>query len=367
VAAAGGLTMAAGPFWGGQATQLGADLPPAYFAEAARAFEVARSVAGGECEFAFRIGGVRFRLRIIGSELAHRITRTLAHLRLEPGGEPDFTICAWDDKAAGAPLPRPKRWMLGRDGKSCLRALTDTRYQTFFVEPVRILSCVDLGTRIGYSCYLDASRLSMYEVSGPMRPLINAVLNRRGMQLVHASAIGTPTGSLLFAGKPFSGKSTLAIRCLLDGLSYQADDLAVLTADEQPRSLCLYNIAKLRDDCLPRFASLAPVLDSFEEDAERKSYFYVHEQFPNRILNDAPVRAIVLPRIVDVECGSLERAAARDAMEALIACTVLEVPAADALGEAIMLRALRRLPIWRLSLGRDEAHTLKLVRQLLAT
>jgi hypothetical protein len=359
--------MAAGSFWGGQATQLGADLPPAYFGETAQAFERARSVTGEESEFVFAIGGVRFRLRILGNELAHRITRTLAHLRVESGAEPDFTVCAWDDKSAGAPMPRPKRWMLGRDGKSCLPVLTDARYQAYFVEPVRILSCLDLETCTAYACYLDASRLSMYEVSGPMRAIFNAVLNRRGMQIVHGSAIGTSAGSLLFAGRPFSGKSTLAVRCLLDGLSYQADDLCVLTNDEQPRTLCLYNIAKLRDDCLPRFKSLAPVLASFEEDAERKSYFFVHEQFPERILREAPVRAIVLPRIVDEERGSLEPAPARDAMEALIACTVLEVPAATALGEAVMLRGLRRLPLWRLSLGRDEAHTLKLVRQLLAS
>ena len=359
--------MSAGPFWGGQATQLGADLPPAYFAEAARAFAEARSASSDENEFLFAIGGVRFRLRIIGSELARKITRTLAHLQVEPGVEPDFTICAWDDKGAGAPMPRPKPWMLRRDGNYCLQAFTDARYQAYFVEPVRILSCLDLEMRTGYSCYLDASRLSMYEVSGPMRAILNAVLNRRGMQLVHASAIGTPAGSLLFAGKPFSGKSTLAVRCLLEGLSYQADDLCVLTGDPQPRSLCLYNIAKLRDDCLPRFASLKPVLGSFEEDAERKSYFYVHEQFPEQILKDAPVRAIVLPRIIDEEFGSLERGSARDAMEGLIACTKLEIPAAGTLGEAIMLRAVSRVPIWRLTLGRDEAHTVKLVRQLLAS
>ena len=58
---------------------------------------------------------------------------------------------------------------------------------------------------------------------------------------------------------------------------------------------------------------------------------------------------------------------ARDAMEGLIACTKLEIPAAGTLGEAIMLRAVSRVPIWRLTLGRDEAHTVKLVRQLLAS
>jgi hypothetical protein len=359
--------MSAGPSWGGQATQIGRDLPGAYFAEAAQAFAHALSVTGEENEFFFAIGGVRFRLRIVGNDLTRKITRTLSHLRIETCSQPDFTICAWDDKAAGTPMPRPQRWMLGRDGKHCLQPLTDSRFHTFFVEPVRILSCMDHETRTGYSCYFDASRLSMYEVSGPMRPIFNAILNRHGMQLVHASSVGSAQGALLFAGRPFSGKSTLAVRCLLDGMSYQSDDLCVLSSDEKPRTLSLYNIAKLREDRVPYFPSLAPVLSSFVEDAEKKSYFYVHEQFPERLLKEAPLRAIVLPQIIDEELSRLEPATARDAMEGLLKWTVLEIPSANALGDQIMLRAIKRVPIWRLHLGRDEAHSLKLIRELLAS
>jgi hypothetical protein len=256
--------------------------------------------------------------------------------------------------------------MLGRDGKHVLQALSDARYQAFFVEPVRIISCLDLKTRTAYSCYLDAARLSMYEVSGPLRPIVNAVLNQRGMQLVHASAVGTAKGSLLFAGRPFSGKSTLAVRCLLEGLGYQGDDLCVLTDEARPRSLCLYNIAKLRADAAPQFDKLAPALAWFEEDAERKAYFYVHEQMPSQLVREAPVRAVVLPRIVDADESRLEPATAREVLEGLVKYTLLEIPAATPLGDGILLRAVKRLPAWNLLLGRDHAQTLRLVRELLA-
>jgi hypothetical protein len=359
--------MSAGPSWGGQATQLGSDLPASYFAEAEQAFAQALFITAEENEYFFSVGGVRFRLRIIGNNLARTITRTLSHLQIESCPQPDFTICAWDDKVAGAPMPRPKRWMLGHAGKHCLQSLTDARFHSFFVEPVRILSCLDHETRTGYSCYFDASHLSMYEVSGPMRPIFNAVLNRHGKQLVHASSVGSVNGTLLFAGRPFSGKSTLAVRCLLDGMSYQADDLCVLSADEKPRTLSLYNIAKLREDRVPYFPALAPVLSSFVEDAEKKSYFYVHEQFPERLLKDAPLQAIVLPHIIDEELSRLEPATGRDAMEGLLKWTVLEVPSATGFGEQMMLRAIKRVPIWHLHLGRDEAHSLKLIRELLAS
>jgi len=358
--------MAAGPSWGGQPTQIGSGLPSAFFIQAEQAFAHALSVIGEENKFFFTIGGVRFQLRILGNELTRKITRTLSHLHIDSCPEPDFTICAWDDKPAGAPMPRPQRWMLGREGKHCLHALTDARFHTFFVEPVRILSCMEHDSRIGYSCYFDASHLSMYEVSGPMRPLLNAVLNRHGMQLVHASSVGTPEGTILFAGRPFSGKSTLAVRCLLEGMSYQSDDLCVLTNDEKPRTLSLYNIAKLREDRVSYFPKLGPVLSSFVEDAEKKSYFYVHEQFPEKLLKEAPLRAIVLPHIVNEECSRLEPATARDALEGLIKWTTLEIPTANGLGDQIMLRAIKRIPIWHLHLGRNEDHSLELIRQLFA-
>lgn len=359
--------MPAGPFWGGAATSLGSDLPASYFAEAAAAFEQARAVCGDEQDFRFTIGGVRFRMRILGSALAGKITRTLSHLRDESAAEPDFTVCCFDDKAAGAPLPRPRRWMLGMPGKHLLPSLCDGRYQAFFVEAVKIVSCLDLGTRTGYSCYLEAGRLSMYEVSGPMRPIVNAVLNTRGMQLVHASAVGTPEGSLLFAGRPFSGKSTVAVRCLLDGLGYQGDDLCVLTDDAKPRSLCLYNIAKLRADAAPQFEKLAPALEWFEEDAERKAFFYVNERMPAQLLREAPVRAVVLPRIVNADESRLEPATAREVLDGLVKYTLLEIPSATALGDGILLHAVKRLPAWNLFLGRDHAQTLALVRGLLVS
>jgi len=205
----------------------------------------------------------------------------------------------------------------------------------------------------------------MYEVSGPLRPLLNAALNRRGLQIVHASAIGTPEGSLIFAGPPFSGKSTLAVRSLLDGLGYQSDDLCVVSAEARPRSYSLYNIAKLRDDCVPRFPSLAPVLSSFVEDFEKKSYFYVQEQFPERVLKVAPIRALVLSHVVDEPVSRLQRGTRQAAIVGLVNCTSKEIPMSGITGEGIMFKAINRLPIWHLLIGRDKDRPIELVRELL--
>ena len=296
-----------------------------------------------------------------------RIAATLAHLEVRDEAPVDFTICCWDDKAAGVKLPLPTRWMINQTAHCCLGILTNHRFRTFYIEWLRILCCADMEANIAYCCYGDAEHLLMYEISGPLRPLFNAICNRRGMQLVHASAVGTPRGSVLFAGPPGAGKSTVAVLCLQDGLCYQSDDLCVLTAEKRPRSLSLYNIAKLREDAIPRFPSLQPILAYFQEEhEERKAFFYVHQHFPGQVLKEAPVCALVLPRVGGEASSRLERAAPMEAVRAIISWSIKEMPKSDSLGEKIMLQAVARLPAYRLHMGRDERNTLALIRSLLS-
>jgi hypothetical protein len=349
---------------GGPASRILREIPAIYFAEAAESFAGALATSGSETPFFFEIGGLRIRLRFAEAALAAKITRTLGHLQIPATPDFDFTLCCWDDQGAGATMPRLPEMFAALDTRHCLRALTDERFHAFYVPGVRILSCLDVEAATGYSCYFDAGHLSMYEVSGPLRPLLNAVLNRRGRQIVHASAVGTPQGSVLFAGPPLSGKSTLAVSALLDGLSYQSDDLCVLSSEAEPRSFSLYNIAKLREDCLPRFPQLAPVVSSFVEDFEKKSYFYVHEQFPQQVLKEAPVKALVLTHVTSQPVSRLLRAPRKAGVVGLMNCTGKEIPMTGITGEGIMFQAINRLPVYDLLIGRD-GRALEIVRELL--
>ena len=322
--------------------------------------------AGVVREFVIELAGLRICLQCPGGELLDRIGNTLAHLETRSAGAVDFTICCWDAEASGVEAPLPERAVLEWAAYGCLKLVTDRRYRTFHLEWAGIFSCVDLESHTAYCCYDDAERLSMYEVSGPLRAVFGSILNRHGSHLVHAAAVGTERGSLLFAGPPGSGKSTLAIQCLQAGLGYQSDDLCVLTSESRPRSLSIYNIAKLREDGLPRFPRLQSVLSHFEEeDGERKAYFYVHRHFPDQVLKAAPVRAILLPSITGEAVSRVERAAPMDAVRGVITWSVKEIPKSDNLGERIMLQAVSRLPAYRLYLGREEQSTMDLVRSLL--
>ncbi len=346
-------------------TRIGGYLPAAYFGEMEEAFRRAEKNAGSARDVFLDFDGLILRLHWIGDSLPAQLLPTLAHLQVPDQPAADYTICCWDDQATGSVLPPPTEWMMHGAQRSILPILTNERFQTFYVGWLPSISAIDLESRTAYCCYVNASSLLMYEVSGPLRGILNAILNRRGMQITHASAVGNAKGSLIFAGAPFSGKSTLSVLALQDGLNYQADDLCVVTEEPQPRSLCLYNIAKVRQDMRPAFPELDPVFQTVQEEGESKSFFYVHQQAPERLMKSAPIRAVILPRIVDAETSHLEPAALIDTVRALVSYTVSEIPMAPGRGEQILIRALGRLPAWHLHVGRDNRQTLRLIRSLL--
>jgi len=339
--------------------------PERIFHETERAFARAMAGAGGVRELFIDLAGLKISLQCVGDSLLPRIGATLAHLRVPAPASVDFTIRCWNARATGQVPRLPPQPVLDETDYGCLKRLTDLRFRTFYLGWAGILCTVDLDSNIAYSCYLHGEPLSMYEVSGPLRGVFGAILNRNGMHLVHASALGTPRGTLLFAGPPGSGKSTLAITCLQAGLCYQSDDLCVITSGKEPKSLSLYSIAKLREDALPRFTALHPILSHFEEEEERKAYFYVHQHFPAQVLKEAPIRAIVLPRITGEPASRLTRAAPLDAVRGVIAWSIKEIPRSDRQGERIMLQVISRLPAYHLYLGREDESTLAIIRSLL--
>ncbi|MDX6767712.1 MAG: hypothetical protein SFU85_13095 [Candidatus Methylacidiphilales bacterium] len=338
-------------------------IPGAYYREAAGAFQEARAQTGCRASTTLRVAGVTFRLEFADDQTPGIILPTLAHSTSADDPAADWTIRCWEDASTGGTMPLPTPVMLTGQRHNCLFTVSDQRYRTFYHGWMETLMFIDREGE-GYACYLDAAQLPMYEKAAPLRQIFNTALNLRGRQIVHAAAVGHPHGSLLLAGPPRSGKSTLAVQCLLQGMGFQSDDLCVISQDDPPRSWSIYNVAKLRDDSLSRVPSGLP-LQSFIEGTEKKHFFHVNRVFPERLLPSAPLKAIVIPTITGESTSRLLQATRLEAMKALIPWSVHEVPTSDNLGEKIMLKALSRLPAYRLELGGNAEQTFTLLQTLL--
>lgn len=341
-------------------------LPEAYFKESAETFARALAATGGAREIIIELAGMRIRLRFAGDVLIPLIMPTLTHLVSEKTGPVDLTICCWDDETTRSEMRLPTPQILPNQVRNCLHTVSNHRFRAYYQEWMGSLCCIDLQDNMAYYCYLNAATMPMYEIAAPMRQIFNEAFNQRGKQLVHAAAVGASQGSVLLAGAAKSGKSTLAVQCLLQGMDYQSDDLCVISQEEFPRSWSIYNIAKLRENSVARLGKAVPELSHFIEGEEKKSFFYSHQHFPEKVLKEASIKALVIPMITNGATSRLTEATRIDAARALVPWSVSEVPTSDHhLGEKIMLKAINQLPSYKLEVGRDERQTIDLLRSLL--
>jgi hypothetical protein len=81
-----------------------------------------------------------------------------------------------------------------------------------------------------------------------------ALLHQRGLLTLHASAIHTSYGAVLFIGTSGAGKSTLLTAMLTRGYSMLADDKTAISfnEDNQPEVLPAYPFTRLWEDVLER-------------------------------------------------------------------------------------------------------------------
>jgi hypothetical protein len=335
----------------------------AYFQEAKDSFSRASSQAGISRDLKLRLADIPFRLLLAGDAVVERILPSIAHLVVREDISAEWTLHGWDESSTASAMTMPTQEMMINQQHYCLPLVSNQRYRAFYQEWLETLSFIDREGE-AYTCYLDAGRLPMYEKAAPMRQVFNAALNIHGKQIAHAAAVGYAHGSVLIAGPARSGKSTLAVQCLLQGMGYQSDDLCVISGEENPRSWSLYNVAKLRDDALARVSPDFPLL-SFTEGEETKHYFHVNQIYPERILPVAPIKALLIPEITEEAQSRLIPVKRLDAMRALIPWSVSEVPTSDNLGERIMLKALGHFPAYQLRLGSDPKQTFELIKDLI--
>jgi hypothetical protein len=340
------------------------EVSAAYFREAQEAYAAAART-GPVQEFFYELAGLRVRVLFAGTALISRFTRAWAHGLVPPNATVDLTIHCWDDATTGGHMRRPTEWLTRFTKNNLLSLVSDERYRAYHHDWMHVLSGVDLVGREAFYCTLDATQLPVCESVVPLKHLFNVVLNGYGRQFLHAAAVGTPAGSIILAAPGGSGKSTTALLCLRQGWSYQSDDLCVISGDRPPQSYSVYNTAKIRQASRSRLPWLESRLTHFEEFDEKKSYFYVHEHFPDQMLRQAPVRALVFPQITGEARSRLERARPLEAMRLVIPWTLRVVPTTDQVGERILLALLGRLPSYHLYLGADEEAIPDLLRPLM--
>jgi hypothetical protein len=337
--------------------------PVSFFDTVVERSEHAERAAGGPVDHVVAIDGYIIRLRFAGATLAPALTPALTHLETGPG-KPDLTVRIWDSASTGVAWP-PMPWFrapghvdsAGRpiDNDSTPRG--DVRgYCTDRIAMHvgdKLFSLLDLERNVAVYWCESLDRLPLWERGAPLRSILHWWLRARGLQLVHAGAVGTPAGAALLAGKGGSGKSTTALTSLNDGLLYLSDDYSLVKLDPTPHVYSLYNTAKVRPDNLERVPHLRDAVVNRDALGSEKALFFVQRQFPDRIVPRLPIRAIMLPRVTGLPDTTIEPASKRESLAALSLSTLHQLAGSGRELLQTIARLVDAVPSHHLNLGTD--------------
>ena len=327
------------------------DPPVAFFESVHRAFHQAIAATGGGVERYYRIGGRTIRLHFAGTSLVPGITPAFEHLATAPTTAPDLTVCLWDTASTGV-TPPPAPWGTGdRLARGEIRGFNNGRVRTAIHGAGEILSMLDVQRNLAIWWGRAPHPLPASTRGSPLLILLHWWMATNNLHVVHAGAVGRPTGGVLLVGRGGSGKSTTALACLHSSLSYVSDDYGLGSATGEPYAHSLYNSGKLEPHQLSRLPHLVDRIDSTDWASDEKVVLFVGRHYPHKVLPGFPVKAILIPRVTGGVHTSLRPASLMACMTALAPSTIFQLTGAARETFEVLAHLVRRLPAYHLDLG----------------
>lgn len=332
--------------------------PAAYVAELRETWSRAAERTGRVSSRRYDVGGAPVRVLGAGPGLVGRLTRAVEHLPEGPGGT-GLDVFVWDDATAGTATP-PVPWLAGAGPAGAFRGSSGDVF--LWTEEGRV-DALD-GRRGEAFLWLDSpERLPWYDEAAPLRRILGRWTVGRGLRVLHAGAVGRRDGCLLLIGRGGAGKSTTALACLGSELGYLADDFCLARADE-PTAFSLYSSAKMSEQTLAMLPHLGPAA-TYPGPPGEKAVAYLQEHAPESLLARAPVRGVVLPRIVGGGAPSLVPVGRGAALTALTPNSLDEDPHLREDGFRLLAALAAAVPCHVLELGSDLAAVPPLLAGLL--
>jgi len=300
----------------------------------------------------YRIAGYTVRLLFAGSVLEPLLTPALAHLAIADDAPPDLTLHLWDSASTGSTPPRP--WTAADiDLRGELPPFSNDSILTTIQTDVNAVSILDQRRSCGFYWIDSPASLRAYERAAPLKVLLHLWLRTRSLTLIHAGAVGTDGGAVLFVGKTGAGKSTTTLACLNAGLRYLADDRCLLALAPTPQVSCLYNSAKLHLAQMERFPALLPAVNNRHETGTEKALLYLQELAPERIAPILPIRALLLAKIAGTTTTTLSPVSRMALLRDFVSSTLVYQPGATHAEVHSMTELVRQVPCYQINLGSD--------------
>lgn len=323
-----------------------------FLQEVMEATHLAEKAAGGGLKYDLQIGGHVVRLKFYGESLAQAITTPFLHLTISTDhSEPELIIHIWDSASTGVKMP-PRPWneedIIARGE---IRGFGDERICVALSADVGAVSVCDVHNNVGIFWIRSADHLPLYEQGAPLRWILSWWMRQRKKYLVHAGLIGRMGQGVLLVGKGGSGKSTTALSCLAQGWDYLADDYCLVQLANPPMGYSVYSTAKLNHRYLRKFSDLWFVDRNPLSSEEEKALMYLPSQFAPRIRDRLPLRAILIPKVMDRIESKVIPTSTVVALKALAPSSLFQLPATGVSDFQSLAEIVKLLPAFILELG----------------
>lgn len=313
------------------------------------------------------IGPFLARVRCTSWALHERLRRPLAHLQVLASQRlPDFTIDLIDGRASACEdlaLPWPAQ-RISPEQDTC--EYQDGPY-LFTLHGNVVLTGVHYPTNRTVGCVRDPLDWPLEHYKQAIFITFYQHLRRRGLHLVHASAIGRNGKVMLIAGSSGAGKTTTMLTCVRAGFEFLGDDTTLVQSapGDGVQAVSLLNTVNVTDQTLAWFPELVPHL-SDKTNLKGKRLALVDDVYPGCVALNGTVGLILVPEVTSQARTTVQPASKAALLSAMLPYSLDLQDAAMAREHLEFLaRLLETHPSYRLLLGQDRERLPQLLGQLL--
>jgi hypothetical protein len=328
--------------------------------------DAALSARARETTHHLQVAGNRVRLCFSGPALEASLFPALRHLESSEERTGGLNVSVWTSSGAEllldhAPWPARDYWKNGK-----ILSVRGKRGYVAFDRQCATISLHDHKTGAASLWTPAADALPFWVRGAPLLKILNWWLADHKLMLCHAAAVGTPDSAVLVVGRGGSGKSTVAISSLRSPLRYIGDDYVVVRGGDVPRVYSIYNSGKLAPGhmrrCFPGLVDHAH--RSSHADCD-KNLLFLADSHPQKLLSQASLKAIFVPRISGQAQPVIEEISSAEALRAIGPSTVFQLPGNKREKFAMLSRFTQQLPTYQICLSKDVERNIGLIRRFL--
>jgi hypothetical protein len=332
-----------------------------------RLVDVARAaVADGPARtLTLRPAGVPVRVHLAGAELIDRLAPGMLEASIEGGDALAIELWAFDGAGTGRAAPPPPWGPQDYLQREEIAGWTRPPHLASYSTDYATLSVADTAG-LGVQWLRDASAMAPWEGGAPLRSILRWTLERHGVHLIHAAAVGNGAEGVLLLGSGGAGKSTTALACLRAGMALVADDYTLIRPGSPPTAHPAFAIAKAAPASLELLGGGGEDLHARAVGARVDWRGKLRLPIADVVCPSLSLRAIVLPRVAE-RTGLAVPYDAREALRGIAVSTLLQLPGDSATTLSVLRELLATLPVYALEVGPDVDAIPEAIGALIAT